>query len=57
LYVAPTLLGGQDAKGVFGGSSPSSLTDAIHVKDIQVKRIGRDVFIEAMVASRSRRTH
>jgi diaminohydroxyphosphoribosylaminopyrimidine deaminase/5-amino-6-(5-phosphoribosylamino)uracil reductase len=40
LYVAPTLLGGQDAKGVFGGTSPRSLTDAILVKDILVKRIG-----------------
>lgn len=57
LYVAPTLLGGHDAKGVFGGTSPTSLTDAIPVKDIQVKRIGRDVFIGAMVASRSPRTH
>jgi diaminohydroxyphosphoribosylaminopyrimidine deaminase/5-amino-6-(5-phosphoribosylamino)uracil reductase len=57
LYVAPALLGGQDAKGVFGGTSPTSLTDAILVTDIQVKRIGRDIFIGAMVTSRSPRTH
>jgi diaminohydroxyphosphoribosylaminopyrimidine deaminase / 5-amino-6-(5-phosphoribosylamino)uracil reductase len=57
LYVAPTLLGGQDSKGLLGGTSPTSLRDAVLVKDIQVKRTGRDVCIEAMVASRSRRTH
>jgi diaminohydroxyphosphoribosylaminopyrimidine deaminase/5-amino-6-(5-phosphoribosylamino)uracil reductase len=57
LYVAPTLLGGQDAKGLLGGTSPTSLSDAILVKDIQVKRIGRDFFIDAMVATPSRRTH
>ncbi len=57
LYVAPMLLGGQNAKGLLGGSSPTSLSDAILVKDIQVKQIGRDFFIDARVASRSRRTH
>ncbi|MBA2251096.1 MAG: bifunctional diaminohydroxyphosphoribosylaminopyrimidine deaminase/5-amino-6-(5-phosphoribosylamino)uracil reductase RibD [Nitrospirales bacterium] len=57
LYVAPTLLGGQNAKGVFGGTSPTSLTDAQPLKDVQLKRIGRDVFIDAMVATRSKRTH
>ena len=57
LYVALTVLGGQDAKGVFGGTSPASLTDAMPLKDVQVKRVGKDVFIEAMVASRSSRTH
>lgn len=57
LYVAPALLGGQDAKGVFGGTAPTSLADAILVKNIQVKRIGRDLFIDAIVAPRSPRTH
>jgi diaminohydroxyphosphoribosylaminopyrimidine deaminase / 5-amino-6-(5-phosphoribosylamino)uracil reductase len=56
LYIAPTLLGGQDSKGVFGGASPTSLTVATPVKDIQVKRIGRDLFIGAMVVPRSSRT-
>jgi diaminohydroxyphosphoribosylaminopyrimidine deaminase/5-amino-6-(5-phosphoribosylamino)uracil reductase len=57
VYVAPSLLGGQDAKGVFGGTSPTSLTDAMPLKDVQVKRVGKDLFIEAMVASPSSRTH
>lgn len=46
-YMAPRLLGGQDAKGVIGGRSPAKLALAIPLKDIRVRRIGVDLLIEA----------
>ncbi|MBM4125019.1 MAG: bifunctional diaminohydroxyphosphoribosylaminopyrimidine deaminase/5-amino-6-(5-phosphoribosylamino)uracil reductase RibD [Nitrospira sp.] len=47
LYVAPLLLGGQDAKSVIGGESPAHLTQAIPLSNWHVRRIGRDLLIEA----------
>lgn len=57
LYVAPSVLGGRDAKGLIGGDSPKSLTDALSLKDVAVKRIGQDFLIEATTVPRSTRTH
>jgi len=57
LYVAPAVLGGRDAKGVFGGAGPTSLADAIPLGDIRVIRIGGDILLDARVLSRSGRTH
>ena len=45
LYLAPTLLGGQDAKGLIGGSSPTRLSAAWRVDDIRVKRLGVDLCV------------
>ena len=53
LYVAPSMLGGHDAKGLIGGTSPKSLTEAIPLKDVVVKRIGHDFLIEAMTVPRA----
>lgn len=47
LYVAPVLLGGQDAKGVIGGASPSRLTGAVPLREVRVDRLGADLLIEA----------
>ncbi len=49
LYLAPALLGGQDAKGVVGGASPSRLAQAIRLRDVRVRRLGADILIEAEV--------
>ena len=46
LYVAPRLLGGNDAKGLIGGRSPRSLAGAIPLTDIRIQRLGEDLFIE-----------
>ncbi|MEE9204867.1 MAG: bifunctional diaminohydroxyphosphoribosylaminopyrimidine deaminase/5-amino-6-(5-phosphoribosylamino)uracil reductase RibD [Nitrospirales bacterium] len=46
LYVAPRLLGGNDAKGLIGGRSPRSLAGAVPLADIRVQRFGDDLFIE-----------
>jgi diaminohydroxyphosphoribosylaminopyrimidine deaminase/5-amino-6-(5-phosphoribosylamino)uracil reductase len=51
LYVAPVLLGGQDAKGLLGGASPKRLADALSLEDFRIQRLGRDVLVEGKVGS------
>lgn len=46
-FVAPLLLGGQDAKGLFGGLSPRRLRDAVPLKNLRVEPVGRDILIQA----------
>ncbi|MCE3224507.1 MAG: ribD [Nitrospira sp.] len=46
-YVAPILLGGQNAKGVFGGQSPRRLQDAVPLKNLRIEPVGRDMLIQA----------
>ena len=54
-YIAPRLLGGQDAKGVIGGRSPLRLAGATTITDMSVQRIGPDLLIEgAVTAGRDR---
>jgi diaminohydroxyphosphoribosylaminopyrimidine deaminase/5-amino-6-(5-phosphoribosylamino)uracil reductase len=45
-YLAPTLLGGQDAKAVIGGRSPERLAQALTLRHVTVRRIGNDVVVE-----------
>lgn len=45
--VAPLLLGGQNAKGLFGGLSPRRLRDAVPLKNLRVEPVGRDILIQA----------
>ncbi|HVG02654.1 MAG TPA: riboflavin biosynthesis protein RibD, partial [Nitrospira sp.] len=46
-YVAPVLLGGQDAKGLLGGRSPRRLRDAIPLENLRTEPVGRDMLIYA----------
>jgi len=46
LYVAPLLLGGHNAKGVIGGTSPARLAGAIEVRHVVTRSIGNDVVVE-----------
>ena len=46
LYLAPTLMGGQDAKGVIGGGSPKHLAQSLPLCNLTVRRIGKDVVVE-----------
>jgi diaminohydroxyphosphoribosylaminopyrimidine deaminase/5-amino-6-(5-phosphoribosylamino)uracil reductase len=46
-YVAPMLMGGQDAKGVFGGQSPRRLRDAVPLKNLRIELVGHDMLIQA----------
>ena len=45
LYVAPQLLGGQDAKGLIGGVSPKHLTESLALKTVTIRKLGRDMVI------------
>ncbi|MEQ1794744.1 MAG: bifunctional diaminohydroxyphosphoribosylaminopyrimidine deaminase/5-amino-6-(5-phosphoribosylamino)uracil reductase RibD [Nitrospira sp.] len=49
LYVAPTLLGGTQSKGVIGGVSPRRLADAWKLKQVRTRVLGTDVVVEGDV--------
>lgn len=42
---APIIIGGREAPNAIGGSGPDALTDALHLADISVTRLGEDVEI------------
>jgi diaminohydroxyphosphoribosylaminopyrimidine deaminase/5-amino-6-(5-phosphoribosylamino)uracil reductase len=46
LYLAPTLMGGQDAKGVIGDRGPKRLAQALVLRHVTVRRIGVDLVVE-----------
>ncbi len=54
-YVAPLLLGGQDAKSVIGGESPPRLAGGWRLVDMEARRVGRDLLIQGTVQT-GRRT-
>jgi len=45
-YLAPTLMGGQDAKAVIGDCSPKRLAQALPLRHLTVRRIGTDLAVE-----------
>jgi diaminohydroxyphosphoribosylaminopyrimidine deaminase/5-amino-6-(5-phosphoribosylamino)uracil reductase len=47
LYIAPLLLGGNDAKGLIGGMSPKHLRESLLLEDVTIRRAGHDMVIEA----------
>lgn len=46
LYMAPLLLGGQNAKGVIGGKSPTRLAGAIELRHVATRFLGNDFVVE-----------
>ncbi len=46
LYMAPLLLGGQNAKGVIGGVSPTGLKGAIKLCHVTTRLVGNDLVVE-----------
>lgn len=49
LYLAPTLLGGLNAKGVIGGKSPARLVQALKLRNVQIRSVGVDIAVEGDV--------
>lgn len=49
LYVAPTLLGGTQSKGVIGGVSPRRLAGAWKLRQVRTRVLGTDVVVEGNV--------
>jgi diaminohydroxyphosphoribosylaminopyrimidine deaminase/5-amino-6-(5-phosphoribosylamino)uracil reductase len=46
LYIAPSLLGGMDAKGMVGGKSPGRLAEALKLRNIRTRSVGGDIVVE-----------
>ena len=46
LYISPRLLGGNDAKGLIGGTCPSRLAGARPVTCLTTRKIGPDFLLE-----------
>ncbi|MDF0673324.1 MAG: bifunctional diaminohydroxyphosphoribosylaminopyrimidine deaminase/5-amino-6-(5-phosphoribosylamino)uracil reductase RibD [Nitrospira sp.] len=46
LYMAPLLLGGQNAKAVIGGESPARLAGAIELRHVLIRSVGNDFVVE-----------
>ena len=44
--IAPSLLGGSDAKGMLGGKSPGSLTAALRLRNVLTRSVGGDLVVE-----------
>jgi len=49
-FLAPKLLGGDDARGSIGGGSPDSLDEAIELTCIAHTTVGRDIMVEGYIA-------
>lgn len=49
LYVAPMLMGGQDAKAVIGARGPERLAHALSLQNVTVRRLGKDLVVEGDV--------
>lgn len=50
-YLAPRILGGDDARGSVGGTAPATLEGALRLGPMRVRRLGADLLIEADVAN------
>jgi diaminohydroxyphosphoribosylaminopyrimidine deaminase/5-amino-6-(5-phosphoribosylamino)uracil reductase len=50
LYIAPLLMGGQDAKGLIGGVSPRTLKQSWRLVSPELKKIGQDWLVTAQIA-------
>jgi diaminohydroxyphosphoribosylaminopyrimidine deaminase/5-amino-6-(5-phosphoribosylamino)uracil reductase len=46
LYIAPSLLGGIDAKGMVGGKSPERLAGALKLRNVRTRSVGGDIVVE-----------
>ncbi len=49
-FLAPMIIGGNQAKGAFGGDSPRELKQAISLKPMTGKNVGRDFLLEAYLS-------
>jgi diaminohydroxyphosphoribosylaminopyrimidine deaminase/5-amino-6-(5-phosphoribosylamino)uracil reductase len=46
LYLAPALMGGQDAKAMIGDRGPKRLAQVLKLRHVSVRRIGNDLVVE-----------
>ncbi|MEW6324953.1 MAG: bifunctional diaminohydroxyphosphoribosylaminopyrimidine deaminase/5-amino-6-(5-phosphoribosylamino)uracil reductase RibD [Nitrospirota bacterium] len=50
VFIAPTLMGGQDARGMIGGRSPLTLEGLVRLHGLTVRPVGDDWLVEAALA-------
>lgn len=48
-FIAPKIVGGENAKTPVGGDGIKLINDAIQLKDIDIKRFGQDILIEGRI--------
>lgn len=48
-YIAPKIIGGEKAKGCIGGQGYLKLSDAVKLRNIEIKRINEDLVVEGYV--------
>jgi diaminohydroxyphosphoribosylaminopyrimidine deaminase/5-amino-6-(5-phosphoribosylamino)uracil reductase len=46
LFLAPILIGGQDAPGLIGGNGIKRLQEAFRIQELQITQVGNDIMIE-----------
>ena len=49
LFVAPKLVGGDDAPPLFAGEGVKALADAIPVSSVEVSRVGEDILVTGYI--------
>ena len=49
LFVAPKIIGGREAKTFVEGDGISEMNQALHLEEVDVKKIGKDILIEGYV--------
>lgn len=50
-FIAPKILGGDDARGSIGGGSPDSLDKAVMLTCVHHTTVGQDILVEGYIAS------
>ena len=55
LFVAPKIIGGSGAPGPYGGYGIDSLSDAVELEDLVVRKLGSDLMVEGYVKRRESR--
>ncbi len=51
IFFSPRLMGDPQAPGIFGGRGAARLQEAIGLREIRMKRVGEDVFLEGYLES------
>ncbi len=49
LFIAPTLMTGRDSLCCIGGESPATLSRAFRLRDVALRRVGRDIVVEGYI--------
>ena len=55
LFVAPKIIGGSGAPGPYGGAGIDSLSDAVELEDLVVRKLGEDLMVEGYIKRRESR--